>query len=298
MMNDYDKRLEATYGGDNDYFLLKNGNILEVESDEWSWSSFKTFDDGRGIADDFDDLYDQMDDDTYCLVYEPISERALDHFIKENEGKFQAVNAEIPGAPNVWRLYDKETGACLVSDDIYTDEQDALRDVMSVYFAQEVAKTSVSRSALGYYDGHSELKQLLNYCKEKNIDISDVLEYREVESCITQGVSAIAFVHSCHGEPSELIDGVARELQAYLDNEIYRATEYTIDGEEVDNCNCIVGDNVEMNGIEDFFDTVVEKLGKYDSLEACLEDNQEKLGIEIEPVKPLQDRIKRSGLDR
>lgn len=299
MMNDYDKRLYATYGGDNDYFLLENGNILEVASDELSWYAFKTWDDSHGIADDFRDLYERLDKDTY----ETISHRAIDNFIKENEGKFEVKNAEIPGAPNVWELYDKETGDCLFSDNVYTDEHEAYRDVMASYFANEVAQTSESRAALRYSYDNKDIKELLEHCKEKEIDISDVLEYREVESRITQDVTAIAFADKHYAEiagvePSKIINGAAIELQAYLDNEIYRATEYTIDGEEVDSCGGFIGDNIEMNGIEDSFDTVVEKLGKYENLEACLEDNQEKLGIEIEPVKPLQDRISRRGDER
>lgn len=304
MLDKYNKMLDATYGGDNDYFLLENGNILEVTNDDLSWEDFKNFDDTHGIADDFDDLFDHIDKEQYEDVYEVISKRAIDNFLKENEGKFYVKNVTYPfGDVNVWELYEKETDKCLVSENISTDEESAYRDIMAVYFAQEVATTSESRCALGYYNGHSEFKLLLQYCEEKEIDISDVLAYREIHSNIDRNSSAIAFADLIHAEnagyvkPSELLDGAVNELQAYLDGEVYRATEYTIDGEEVDSCGGFIGDDIENNGIDGNFGKAVEKLGSYENLEACLEDHQEKLGIEIEPVKPLQNRIKRSGLE-
>ena len=298
-MTNYDKRLNATYGGDNNYFLLENGNILEVVNDDLRWDHFKTWDDSHGIADDFNDLYESMSE----AAYDEISKRAIDNFIKENDGKLELRNSEIPGDPNNWGLYDKATDECVFKDDLFTNEDDAYRDAMAAYFANVVAQTSESRAALGYSYSNCDLKELLEYCKEKEIDISDMLEYREVHSRIDRNSSAIAFADTSYAaiagvEPSKIIDGAAIELQAYLDQEVYRANEYTIDGEEVDSCSGFIGDDIEMNGIEDNFGKAIEKLGSYENLEACLEDNQEKLGIEIEPVKPLQDRLSRRGDER
>jgi hypothetical protein len=304
MMNDYDKRLNATYGGDNDYFLLENGNILEVINGDMSWDELKSFDDFHGIADDFQDMLHQIQkQQTNDEIYNKISRRAIDHYINANEGKFIVENADIPGAANVWNLYDKATGDCLFNDNVYTTDEDSYYDVMAAYFAQEVAQTSISKEVWGYSKYYDDFKELLEYCSDNNIDISDLLEYRELHSHIDRDSHAIAFADLIHAEiagcePSKIIDGAVHQLQSYLDGEVYRINEYTIDGEEVDSCGGFLGDDIQTNGIEDNFGKTVEKLGSYEDIEACLEDNQEKLGIEIEPEKPLQDRISRRGDER
>lgn len=292
-MADYENTINAYYGGDNDYFLLEDGNVLEVINDDMAWDHFKGLDEFRGIASSFNDLREQLNTDSDA--YSIICNRAIDQYIKENEGKYNIENAGIPGASNIWNVYDKETGDCLFNDYVYTNDEDAHRDVMAAFFAQEVAQTSLSREVWGYVRDYGDLEELLDYCDNHGVDISDVVAYSVVESSVERDYEAIAFVtkemaDGAGGKMEQMLSAAVKELQSFLDGDIYRVAEYDRQGNEVDYCGGFIGDNIDENGIGDIWG-IKDNLGQYANLEDCYRDHADELGIEVEDEKPLNERI-------
>ena len=88
-----------------------------------------------------------------------------------------------------------------------------------------------------------------------------------------------------------VLRGEIKDLDTWAQGEVYGYTEYNKMGEEIDACWGFYGDNPNENGISDSTGHIVEDLGEYLDIEECLEDNAERLGIEIDPLPSLSDRI-------
>lgn len=81
-------------------------------------------------------------------------------------------------------------------------------------------------------------------------------------------------------------------LDAWLQGEIYGCTEYSVRGEEDDTCWGFYGDDPDRNGMDDMpGGRFTEKLGRYGSIEECIEQNAKKLGIVITPLPAFSERV-------
>lgn len=89
----------------------------------------------------------------------------------------------------------------------------------------------------------------------------------------------------------DILEEEVEDLSQYYRGEVYCFTEYDRHGEVIDACGGFFSDDVANNFTSDFSNEIVEELGEYDSIEECLENNQEKLGITIDPITPLSERI-------
>lgn len=93
---------------------------------------------------------------------------------------------------------------------------------------------------------------------------------------------------------ADVLEGEIKDLDTYLNGDVYGFVEYDEKGVEVDSCWGFYGDDFEQNGLFDYSGKPVEELGNvydYSSIEECIEDNQEKLGVVVDPLPSFDERV-------
>ena len=273
------------------YFLNKNNEIVEVERYD---SGINPFGDpldisyaGLAWGENFKEAKDTMHDKVGREVFSPI----LNKIAESMESKYD-IQVDLDDT-HEWAVeaYNKETGELEYADVYNMDKDDVIYEIM--------------RQELTDSNGFFQLGEMLEYCENNNVDVSDVIMYEAISSHVDRDSCAYVFITEENIQdyfgidiseiPTEdkaaLLKNYIELGQAYLDGEEYAFTTYSLKGEEIDDCVGFFGDDTKTNGIEDTAGEFTECLGAYDSIEECFEANQEKLGIVIDPLPSLSERI-------
>lgn len=270
------------------YFLNKNNEVVDVHK---YYSDFSPFEDtnigfawGENSREARETMHEQIEDKAFEAVKDKIAqflESKYDIKVDLDDTHEYAVE-----------VYNKETGELENGYPYNMEVEDVIYDMM---------KWEITDSNCFF-----NLAEMLEYCENNNIDISDVVLYEEIHSSVDRYSFAVIylteeFFQDWYGiddvseipmsEKQELFKDYVKLGKDYLDGEEYAYTTYSLNGEELDSVCGFYGDDTKLNGIEENTGEFIECLGAYDSIEECFEANQEKLGIFIEPLPSLMDRI-------
>lgn len=270
------------------YFLNKNNEIVDVHKYYADMNPFEDLNVGFAWGENFKDakdtMHNQIDDKTFDAIKDKIAD-----FI---ESKYD-IQVDLDDSHD-WAVeaYDKETGELEYANAYNMEIEDVVYEMMRM----EVTDNN----------GFFQFGEMLEFCEKNDIDVSDIVLYEEISSHVDRYSFAILYLteeyfQDWYGiddvceipmdEKQELLKGYIELAQAYLDGEEYAFTTYSLEGEEIDSCVGFYGDDTKTNGIEDHVGEFTECLGSYDSIEECFEVNQEKLGIVIDPLPSLSERI-------
>lgn len=271
------------------YFLNEDKNIVEVEKyvsgDNLLDGNNFGYAWGDNLSDAKNTLNETIDDNTLDAIKAKIAafmEEKYDIQI-DNEGEDEYTTA----------VYDKETGELEYGSTYHLDKDEAIEETMNYTIGDEC--------------GYFTFDAMVEYCKDNDIDISDVIIYNSCRSCIDSNSFCIVYiteeniknefgVDDISEVSKEQIDDFFKSCmdytQAYLDGEEYAFTTYSLNGEQIDSCCGFIGNDTEINGIEAntgyFTDTFLDS---YDSIEEFLVENHEFLGIEVQELPSLSDKI-------
>lgn len=195
--------------------------------------------------------------------------------IAEHAPDFKESKYEITPNPDEIEIgvYNKETELVEYIYPIYWDKQDIINDIFQNKFTST--------------DGFS-FDAALDYCQNNNIDISDVFLYREIEAdkAIDPDSYAIVFATDenvrdyymidkdkkvTDQDKIEFIEIVFDMMKSYLDGKEYNVNLYDMNGKELYSGSGFIGDETEINGMEDYVGEFVESLGEYNSVEECID---------------------------
>lgn len=285
-----EKEIEAFYGICNAYFLLENGNILEVVSN-YDYDKFKGFTKYCGICNGLGCTVDDLG----VKVWNDIVDRAVKHFtnaVKDNitinyhlmKHKPHPMSCVPQMFSNCFIIREKDKqDECVIleNDIIYKNEEQAFPDVVKLYFDRKVVRINpefiFGTDKIRYYN----FAAMLKYCSDNNIDISDLIQIKTVKTCIDRRdviiyVSKKMLTHK-HPDLKVLLDEAVETYIAYAESKKLTVNVYDKTGTLIKTETGFIGDYIDEAGIEDRFGISVLKLGSYKKIDELLDDNKNKI---------------------
>lgn len=283
----HEKEIEAYYGICNTYFLLENGNILEVVSN-YDWKKFNNMTKYCGICNNFGCTVDDLG----IKVWNNIVDRAVQHFteaVKDNITiKYHLMRHKpVPMScvpqmfENGFYIYEKdnisEFPIMFENDVLYKNEEEAFPDVMRLYFNHKIAHTRIEKifciDRIRYY----WFSKVLQYCSDNNIDISDLIQYQSVNTCIDRSDVIIyvskEMLDNKHKDLNCLLNNAVNTYKSYAESKKLTVNVYDKTGKLIKTETGFVGEYIDEAGIEERFGNSKLKLGSYENLNECISAN-------------------------
>ena len=269
------------------YFLNEHNQVVEISEVTTDADPFENTFANFAWGNDFKDAKLQMGDWIYTDTFNAISDK-ISNFMKNKYNIKIGLDATLKA-----EVYDKETGEFIFGTNKNLDKDEVIYKLMKSEFADE--------------HGALQFGEMLEYCENNNIDVSDIILYEEVSSNSHKNECGIVFIQENDLKeffevenineiyPPEILTMLETYVElgeAYINGVEYGYVTYELTGEEVDDWNGFFGRDTKTNGIEDYTGELTECLGFYSSIDECFEKNQEKFGIVVEPIPSLMDRIK------
>ena len=303
--------IEAEYGGRNQYWVTPDNDIIEVGYDAGPEASSPS-DYDEGVMGKAIFLYDAYGSNTdkkiakalcEALPQERISEITKD-FIKQHM-TFSIEPYDLKHSPPEYILAVRcdEADACtpgwIISGDEKKDYiEPRLKDADYILngMARDVTDYYYDVDDVFDFDDLSVEEYSVKYAVD-NEQCPDIPFAEYVDSSVDRYSSVFVYETQEHidrlGVPEELrqegFDRAVKQFEAAMDGQVYYIDSTSLDNVD-DSTECIG----RAFGDRDVFECIPEgsvSLGLYNSLEECLEDNQERLGIELDPLPSLSDRI-------
>ncbi len=270
-----DKIIENGYGWKNNYFLLEKGTILEVVLDSYPWDAICDFSPYYNAAEDWYDVSAMVDYD----IYEKILERLVENFKTKNKNNY-LISIDNSQGRSFYNLHRKYPRACLFSGRVLTDCRDLEYDVIKAYFQYTILDLSLM---MNHFEGYERIDKYLTYCKENNIDVSDIIAYKEFSVPKRKSPIIVFTTFDMAKKAKQPINDVLNEgvitFTKILDGDVFTAYEYNLEGRELRNHGPFFDNDISTNGIEKKFGISKERLGMYEDIFDCLDENIEKLGL-------------------
>ena len=269
------------------YFLNEHNQVVEISEVTTDANPFENTFANFAWGENFKDAKLQMGDWIYTDTFNAISDK-ISNFMENKYNIKTGLDATLKA-----EVYDKETGEFIFGTNKNLDKDEVIYKLMKSEFADE--------------HGALQFGEMLEYCENNNIDVSDIILYEEVSSNWHKNQCGIVFIQENDLKeffevenineiyPPEILTMLEAYVElgeAYINGIEYGYVTYELTGEEVDDWNGFFGRDTKTNGIEDYTGELTECLGFYNSINECFEKNQEKFGIVVEPIPSLMDRIK------
>ena len=282
-LNPRDTEIESYFGICNTYFLLEDEKILEVVSN-YNWRDFVLLEKYCGICKYFGRSTTMIKAD----IWNEISKRVINYFTKTVENNitieycFKSLKSVPKGKGFVYeprntfiiRTNNNESNAVILHNSTtYKNKEKAYFDVIKLYFEDVVMPINLDNVVNG--DVRTRLaKNVLDYCFEHIIDISDLIQYTNIRTCIDKS-DVLIFVSKNmldkqHPDLNVLFNDVVELYQKYSESKKLTVNVYDRFGELLATETGFIGEYIDEAGIEKKFGIAKEKLGLYKNVHECI----------------------------
>lgn len=238
---------------------------------------------GSDLNEIFKNVYDRLDEKTITAIEKSIKDFLMDKCIirKDCNDYDVAVNEKDTGKFIQGYLYDADYDE--IADDIFH----TTKGIPSV-------------------TDNNSLYPWLQFCNNNDIDVSRILAIAAKPSDISENHIVLVYMTEDNIKEKFNVDNVydapGNEIFKYIsggvqlglrwvDGNEFAYNKYNLKGELVDARMGFFGQDSQKNGIEKMAGKFAFSLGAFDSLEECLEEQGELVGIRLAPKLTLKERI-------
>lgn len=274
----YDNQfIEAMYGGENEYFIAPDKTIYEIKKSEWVEEP-RAYSDGyagKSVAYSGAEYNNTSDRVLADALIEELSEEELTEakytFLQNHAdrhttiyGGQQHITYEIEG-------YEEPIEIDMPDDDYTLDDLFVALDYTIIH---EMWEEPLDRVAVLTLAREGDLPQIPFLKEYTSYAVYETQKHLD-EIGVSKANAAREFKSACE------------TFEAYYDGQTYEIEEYDIKGESDEAVYFAYGDKDVIESLPDGSKSV----GLYKDIYSCIEDNQEELGITVDPLPSFESRI-------
>lgn len=286
---------------ENQYFLMNDGSILEVGHEPDPSSPFGSVcagDYGYGTyaSEAYKDAWDKMDRETTDAIKDKVATYLMDHMQVEEgvvQEQFGVMNVTVDERDVPVATFPGVKGMEKMVLDLEENFDDIVNDKDTELLLELVQRDYYDPFCGG--DGMFSPKEMLEFCKDNEIDLSDIVLIKEVP--LDRSSTTVIFIeaqelkdfdgtklkNATQEEKADLLDTAIEFAEMWNNGDVYQWGLYDKDGDFIEGCGGFYGDDAISDYVENFSGVTdkdidaVKDLGKHDDIADCLYANRKEL---------------------